>query len=94
MYISQAQPKHLSCIAVSSFHLACSQVRVQLQYVLVFLLFVQLNLLLFALDLTDFVAVPGELAAGHLAGRHPGPRGPCLYLPGACRHHHNHHHQQ
>ena len=26
MFLSQAQPKHLSCIAVSSFHLACSQV--------------------------------------------------------------------
>ena len=29
-YFLQAQPKHLSCIAVSSFHLACSQLEDQL----------------------------------------------------------------
>ena len=29
-YFPQAQPKHLSCIAVSSFHLACSQLEDQL----------------------------------------------------------------
>ena len=30
MLLFQAQPKHLSCIAVSAFHLACNQYR-QLQ---------------------------------------------------------------